>query len=238
MNGYQPQAIYVIMLVMVITHHGGQCFKVTFGDTTLVFDPISKAGTLPPVRFGADITLVSRAHPDFNGVESVTYNGKEPFLIQGPGEYEKEGITIQGFLTKSNYTPTSITKRVPLVKNTKTEAINTIYSVKLEGMTLVHLGALSDTTLPLDAREGIEEVDVLFLPVGGEGVLSPAEASKVATFLEPKIIIPMHWSGMGEKGALETFIKEHGGEGERVDKLTLKKKDVSDKSGSIITITA
>ena len=24
---------------MVITHHGGQCFKVTFGDLTLVFDP-------------------------------------------------------------------------------------------------------------------------------------------------------------------------------------------------------
>ncbi len=29
---------------MVITHHGGQCFKVTFGDLTLVFDPISKGG--------------------------------------------------------------------------------------------------------------------------------------------------------------------------------------------------
>ena len=39
---------------MVITHHGGQCFKVTFGDLTLVFDPISKGSALSPVRFGAD----------------------------------------------------------------------------------------------------------------------------------------------------------------------------------------
>ena len=39
---------------MVITHHGGQCFKVTFGDLTLVFDPISKGGTLPAVRFEQD----------------------------------------------------------------------------------------------------------------------------------------------------------------------------------------
>ena len=38
---------------MVITHHGGQCFKVTFGDLTLVFDPIAKGATLPSVRFGA-----------------------------------------------------------------------------------------------------------------------------------------------------------------------------------------
>jgi L-ascorbate metabolism protein UlaG (beta-lactamase superfamily) len=217
-----------ILIVMVITHHGGQCFKVTFGDVTIVFDPISKGGTLPAVKFGADIALISRNHPNFRGIESVTYNGKEPFVIEGPGEYEKDGVTVQGFLSESSY---------PLIKNTKTEAVNTLYSVKLEGMTIVHLGALSQTTLPLEAREGIEEIDVLFVPVGGEGVLSPAEASKIATFLEPKIIIPMHWSGMGEKEALETFIKEHGGEHEKVDKATLKKKDVSEKNGSIIVIT-
>ena len=58
---------------MVITHHGGQCFKVTFGDLTLVFDPIAKGASLPSVRFGADIALVSRDHPDMNGVEEVTY---------------------------------------------------------------------------------------------------------------------------------------------------------------------
>ena len=80
---------------MVITHHGGQCFKVTFGDLTLVFDPISKGGTLPAVRFGADIALVSRNHPDFNGIAEVTYGEKEPFAVTGPGEYEKEGVTIQ-----------------------------------------------------------------------------------------------------------------------------------------------
>ncbi len=88
---------------MVITHHGGQCFKVTFGDLTLVFDPISKKGTLPGVRFGADIALVSRNHPDFNGIEEVTYGEKVPFAITGPGEYEKEGVTVQGFLTRSKY---------------------------------------------------------------------------------------------------------------------------------------
>jgi len=212
---------------MVITHHGGQCFKVTFGDLTLVFDPISKGGTLPGVRFGADIALVSRNHPNMNGLAEVAYGEKEPFAITGPGEYEKEGVTVQGFLTKSQY---------GLGKG-QTDAVNTVYAVKLEGMTLVHLGALSDTALSLDAREAIDEIDVLFVPVGGDGVLDAAEAGKLATFLEPKIIIPMHWSGMGQGGALEAFIKEEGGESEKVDKLTLKKKDAAEKDGAIIVVT-
>ncbi|MBU2329889.1 MBL fold metallo-hydrolase, partial [Patescibacteria group bacterium] len=88
---------------MVITHHGGQCFKVTLGDLTVVFDPIAKGGSLPAVRFGADLALSSRNHPDMNGLAEVAFGGKVPFEINGPGEYEQSGVTIQGFLTKSQY---------------------------------------------------------------------------------------------------------------------------------------
>lgn len=212
---------------MVITHHGGQCFKVTFGDLTLVFDPIAKGASLPAVRFGADIALVSRKHADMNGTDEVSFGGKEPFVIDGPGEYEHSGVTIQGFLTKSQY---------GLPKGTL-DAINTVYAVTLEGMTLVHLGALSDPMLSHDAREAIDEIDVLFVPVGGDGVLSSAEAAKIAVTLEPKIVIPMHYEGMGEPKALESFLKESGKESETVDKLTLKKKDTTDKDGAIIVVT-
>lgn len=211
---------------MVITHHGGQCFKVTFGDLTLAFDPIAKGGTLPPVRFGADIALVSRNHKDMNGAAEVAYGDKEPFVISGPGEYEKEGVTIQGFLTKSEYA---------LDKGAE-NAVNTVYVVKLEGMTLVHLGALSDPALPADAKEAIDEIDVLFLPIGGDGVLDTAQAAKLATMLQPRIIVPMHWSGMGGAKSLDAYLKEEGGEAEKTDKLTLKKKDALDKDGDIIVI--
>jgi L-ascorbate metabolism protein UlaG (beta-lactamase superfamily) len=211
---------------MVITHHGGQCFKVTFGDLTLVFDPISKNATLPAVRFGADIALVSRNHPDMNGVAEVTYGDKAPFAITGPGEYERGGITIQGFLTKSKY---------GLAKGIE-EAVNTIYAVELEGMTLVHLGALSDKELPQEAREAIDDIDVLFLPVGGNGVLTPGAAHELAVALEPHIIVPMHWNGMGTPKSLEAFLKEEGGASETTEKLTLKKKDAVTKDGDIIVI--
>lgn len=212
---------------MVITHHGGQCFKVTFGGLTLVFDPINKGANLPSVRFGADIALVSRDHPDMNGIEEVTYGDKVPFAITGPGEYERQGVVIQGFLSKSNYG----------LKKGEESAVNTIYSVELEDMTLVHLGALSDTELSQEARESIDDIDVLFVPIGGKGVLTSAKAHELAVSLEPKIIVPMHWSGIGEPKALEAFLKESGNGSEKVDKLTLKKKDLMNRDGSILILT-
>ena len=213
---------------MVITHHGGQCFKVTFGDLTLVFDPVGKGATLPSVRFGADIALVSRNHPDMNGVEEVSYGDKVPFAIIGPGEYERQGVTIQGFLSKSKY---------GLGKGEES-ALNTIYAVELEDMTLVHLGALADTELSQEAREGIDEIDVLFVPVGGNGVLTSAKAHELAVSLEPKVIVPMHWSGIGAPKSLEAFLKEAGNGSEKTDKLTLKKKDLAGLTGSIMVITS
>src|SRR3989338_6413933 len=218
---------------MVITHHGGQCFKITFGDLTLVFDPIAKDATLPAVRFGADIALVSRNRPEMNGVDEVTYGEKKPFAVTGPGEYERGGVVIQGFLSNSKF-PTSPQKAT---KGERSDYINTIYSVQMEDMTLVHLGALSDTELSHEARESIDEIDVLFVPVGGGGVLSHAKAHELAVFLEPKIIVPMHWSGIGTPKSLEAFLKEAGNGSEKVDKLTLKKKDLAGLEGSIIVIT-
>ncbi len=212
---------------MVITHHGGQCFKVTLGDLTLVFDPIGKGATLPGVRFGSNIALVSRNHPDFNGVSEVTYGDTVPFAIEGPGEYERQGVVVQGFLSKSHYG----------LKKGEEEAVNTIYSVELEDMTLVHLGALIDKEMSSEAREGIDEIDVLFVPIGGDGVLSAADAHKLAVSLEPKVIIPMHWSGQGETKALDAFLKEAGNGSHKLDKLTLKKKDLATYDGSILILT-
>ena len=238
------------MYAMVITHHGGQCFKVTFGELTLVFDPIAKNATLPAVRFGADIALVSRAHPDMNGIDEVAKQdgkGGAPFAVTGPGEYERAGVVIQGFLSKSMYGLSKATERergsteakqpVPSGARGPNVAVNTIYSVQLEDMTLVHLGALSDTELSHEARESIDDIDVLFVPIGGDGVLSPAKAHELAVSLEPKIIVPMHWSGIGSAKSLESFMKAAGNGSEKVDKLTLKKKDLIGRDGSIIVIT-
>lgn len=212
---------------MVITHHGGQSFKVTLGDLAVAFDPASKNSPVGATRFGADLVFVSLDHPDMNGIAEVTYGGKTPFVIAGPGEYERRGVVARGFPSKSAY---------PAGK-TKEERLTTSYVVELEDMTLVHLGALERKELSPALREAIDDVDVLFVPIGGGGVLSAGEAYELAVSLEPRIIIPMHWSGIGAKDALAHFLKEAGTAGEKADKLTLKKKDLAERNGSILILT-
>ncbi len=82
---------------MVITYYGGDCFKVQFGDTVVAVNPIGKDSSLKAVRFGADIALVGAHDPDYNGIEQVRSAVKEPFVIDGPGEYEIKGVVVKGY---------------------------------------------------------------------------------------------------------------------------------------------
>jgi L-ascorbate metabolism protein UlaG (beta-lactamase superfamily) len=210
---------------MVITYHGGEMFKVTFGSATLAFNPIAKDSKLKPTRFGADIALISLDHPDFNGADQVAHGEKQPFIISGPGEYEVGGIFVKGFGSKSMYGGE--------------ESINTVYHVTLEGMNLLFLGALSEKKLGAELGEALEVVDVLFVPIGGEGVLTPSEANDLVVDLSPHIVVPMHYGDVGSKGALATFLKESGSaNGKPEEKLTLKKKDLEGKEGEIIVLGA
>ena len=191
-----------------------------FGDTTLAFNPISKESKLKPTRFFADIALVSLNHPDMNGTENLSYNGKDPFVISGPGEYEIKGIFIKGFASKSVYGGK--------------EKINTVSSVSLENMNICFLGALSDINLSTEVKEELGDVDILFLPVGGDGVLDAAKAEKLSVEIEPKIIIPMHYDAT----SLKKYLKEAGEENVKpIEKLTLKKKDLEGKEGESIVLS-
>jgi L-ascorbate metabolism protein UlaG (beta-lactamase superfamily) len=206
---------------MVITHHGGQCFKITLGDKTLAFDPISKKSSLSAVKFGADIVIISMHHPDFNGVAEVTYGSKEPFVVDGPGEYEVGDATIRGFGVETTYE--------------KKKHFNTIYQVAFEGMNLVFLGALSSPDIDPKILGDIGDIDILFVPIGGGDVLSAVSASKLATKLESRCIIPMHY----DKKSLDIFLKEEGSNnGKPLEKLTIKKKDVAEMESEIVVLKA
>lgn len=208
---------------MIITYHGADFFKVSFGDTTIAVNPISKDSKLKSTKFGSDITLVSLNSPEHNGIEQTSRGEKESFVIQGPGEYEVQGVFIKGFLSSSTYGGS--------------EHINTMYTVTLEGMNLGFLGALSDEKLSSEAKEGLEGVDVLFVPIGGDGVLDPALAAKLAVQFEPKLIIPSHFGDVGDKDALKKFLKEAGEESVKpIDKLTIKRKDIEGKEGEVVVL--
>ena len=200
---------------MVITYLGGECFKITQGDLTIALNPPSKDSSLKAPKFGSDIVLVSLNHEDFNGAEQMSFGDREPFVISGPGEYEVKGVSVRGFASETEYGGE--------------KGINTIYSIALEGMDLVFLGALGSNALPQAAKAELDEIDVLFLPIGGEGILGHADAYKLAVQLEPKIVVPMHYT----PETLKKFLKEAGENIAPVEKLTLKRKDLDGKEDEI-----
>src|SRR3989344_8698368 len=100
---------------MIISFHEGACIRAQAGDTTLVFSPVSKSSkNFKPVNFSADIVFISLNHPDMNGwedlrerprLESSASNGagNQPFVINGPGEYEVKDVSVTGFGSGSKW---------------------------------------------------------------------------------------------------------------------------------------
>ena len=207
---------------MIITYLGGEFIKVQFGDTILAFNPVSKDSKLKTAKFGADIVLSTINHEDMNGVDQVSFGEKKPFVINGPGEYEVKGVFIKGLPSESGY---GGEKR-----------INTIYTVSLEGMNICFLGALNTPELKKEADEAIDGVDILFVPIGGEGVLTPAQAYKLAVAIGPKLVVPIHYGDLGGKEALKAFLKEAGENPKPEAKLTLKKKDLEGKDADVVVL--
>lgn len=207
---------------MIINYLGGEFVKIQFGDTILALNPVSKDSTLKTSKFGADIVLISLNHADFNGIDQVTFGEKKPFVMNGPGEYEVRGVFVKGLASESGYDGE--------------KRINTIYSIALEGMNICFLGAISTEQLPKDADEAIDDVDILFVPIGGDGVLNPVEAYKLAVSIGPKIIIPIHYGDIGTKDALKAFLKEAGENPKPESKLTLKRKDLEGKEADVVVL--
>src|SRR5262249_27868995 len=97
-------------------------------------------------------------------------------------------------------------------------------------------GAQGATELPADAKQELDDIDILMLPIGGNGVLDHEQAYKLAVALEPKAIIPMHYGDLGGKDALKAFLKEAGEDVKPIDKLTVKRKDLEGREGEIIVL--
>ncbi len=205
---------------MVITYNTCESFRVQFGDMTLLFNPVSKKSKLPVSSFGANIVLSTVNHPDCNGIETAARGDAQPLAITGPGEYELDGVVIRGYASKSTYGGT--------------ERINTVYVVTLEDMKLCFCGALSDANLSPELFEALDDIDILFVPVGGDGVLDARAAHKLAVSLEPNVIIPMHYT----KETLSAFLKEEGaGHVVAQDKATLRKKEVLEMEGEVVVLS-
>lgn len=216
---------------MVITYFGKSYFKLSLGDLTIAINPPtkeSKAFAKVP-RFGADIVLITTNTVDTNGADTVALGDKEPFVIDGPGNYEVRELLITG-----------ASSTVTLDGNVY---INTVYGFELDGIKIAFMGLIDDDKkLSAEAKEIAGNADMLFMPISidsdprlNDSVGQAAKAYKIATSFDVNMVVPYEYDAEN----LKRFLKEGGQEkNESQDKATLKRKDLDGKEGYILLLEA
>jgi L-ascorbate metabolism protein UlaG (beta-lactamase superfamily) len=175
---------------MDISWIGHACFQLRGKNVTLVTDPFSpqQSDTLRLGKLTAQIVTVSHNHPGHNYVEGV---GSNPRVLHGPGEYEISDVLITGVASYHDD------------KQGKEHGRNTIYVIHMDDLVICHLGDIGHT-LQEEQLEEVADADILLLPIGGHSTIEPARAAEIIGQVEPRIVIPMHYSTTASRGASET----------------------------------
>jgi L-ascorbate metabolism protein UlaG (beta-lactamase superfamily) len=180
-----------------LTWLGHGCFRLRGRAAAVVTDPYpSSLGPRLP-KLEADLVTVSHAHPNHSYRQAVV---KEPYVVDGPGEYEVAGVTVTGLPTFHD------------AKQGEVHGRNTVYVIELDDVRVCHLGDLGHA-LAADMLEAIGNIDVLLVPVGGGNTLEAAAAAEVVRQVDPRVVIPMHYALPALKTELapvERFLKEMG----------------------------
>jgi len=217
---------------MHIIWYGQSCFKITLQAQkrskqwiSLVIDPFSEDIGLKLPKLEADIVLVTHEHQDHSNRKAIQ---KDPFVIDGPGEYELRDVFIRGIDSFHDN------------KKGEDRGLNTIYTITTEEVRLCHLGDFGQSELTSKQLEEIGEVDVLMIPVGGVYTVDAKEAAKIIGQIEPRTVIPMHYSIPGLKiklDELSSFLKVIGEKNvDAVEKFSAAKQNISGEDMSVVPL--
>lgn len=188
---------------MKLTWYGQSCFHISTKTADLVIDPYGEEIGLKLPKLRADIVLKTHDHFDHNNIGAVqgVKKGERPFLIEGPGEYNIKGISIDGIASYHDQ------------KQGAERGPNTIYALRAEGLRLVHLGDLGQKELSAQQLDALNGVEILLVPVGGNYTIDGAQAVQIVHQIEPQVVIPMHYKIKGLKVDIDdesSFLKELG----------------------------
>ena len=181
---------------MELSWIGHSCFRLRGRDATVLTDPFARASGYAMRGVTADVVTVSNTHPNHATVADVD---GDPMVLDGPGEYEVKGVFVTGVRT----TPP---------RAQAASGHNTAYVVKVDDITVCHLGDLS-SVLTTEQLELMKDVDVLLVPVGGHCTIGAPEAVEVISRVEPKLVVPMHYATEAttiELEGVDRFLREMG----------------------------
>jgi L-ascorbate metabolism protein UlaG (beta-lactamase superfamily) len=152
--------------------YGANCIVVSNKQARVVIDDnLGELGAKSVAKEG-DVALFSGAHA--NPIQ------KAKLIIDQPGEYEVSGVSLYGIAARGHMDEAG-------------KMTATMYKIMTEELNILVTGhiypELSDAQL-----EAIGMVDIMFVPVGGNGyTLDGIGALKLVKKVEPKLIVPTHY---------------------------------------------
>lgn len=177
-----------------IEYKGGNGLVITSKKTQLVVDPKLSVIGLKDISISDAVELATE--PRF-----AVNDSKAKLHIEGPGEYEIGDISITG-VRATRHLDTSAD-----------EPISTMYRVEVGDVRLALVGNVTPK-LNDEQLESIGVVDILIIPVGGNGyTLDSVGAATLARQIDPRIVIPVHYADSALKyevtqDSVDLFIKE------------------------------
>ena len=193
---------------MDLQFFGANCLRISTKNANVVVDDNLKQLGVKSVSKKGDIVLATQPQLQTEVKESK-------LVIDMPGEYEVSAVSIIG---------------TPVRGHMEEEGGHgaSVFKVVAGDIRLGIVGHIHPD-LSEDQLEAIGAIDVLVVPVGGNGyTLDATGAMKVIKAIEPKIIIPTHYDDKGLKfevpqASLEDALKNMSLEPtEKTDKLKLK----------------
>ena len=200
---------------MELRYYGANCIKITTKKASIVLDDTfpKNQSILSP----KDIVLrTNRTHEYVDGGS---------FVVQSPGEYEVNEVSITGIGSKLHFDDTQV---------------SIVYAVHVSGFSIAILGHTVGT-LTEQQLEKLGVVDIAIIPVGGNGyTLDAIEAVKLIKEIDPKIVIPTHFDDDATayevpQSPIDEFIKAFGvNDVEKIDTFKIKDAALPEKTQIVV----
>jgi len=191
-----------------VEYKGANTVVISTKKGTIVTDPKLSLVGLKDSHLKDAIDLSTEARFALND-ESARLN------IEGPGEYGISDFDIHGIAAQRHLDSESDPKA------------STIYRIEAGEIRVALVGNIYEKLTEAQLEE-IGLIDVLIIPVGGNGyTLDATGAATLTRLIDPKIVVPIHYADPALKyevpqGDFETFAKELGAPVEEAPKLKLK----------------
>ncbi|MDO4902023.1 MAG: MBL fold metallo-hydrolase [bacterium] len=189
-----------------IEYKGGNAVVITTKKSTLVTDPKLSVEGEKDIIIKDAIELATEER-------FLTNNHDFQLSLSYPGSYEVSDFSINGFAEKRHIDEESLS--------------GVIYNIDVLGVKIGLLGNVGPE-ISDDQMENLGIIDILILPVGGNGfTLDATSAAKIVRNSDAKVVIPVHYQEDGIKyevpqDSVDTFIKELGADVEKTSKFKVK----------------